>query len=137
MLRIKHFVKIIVKAWLLAPDIIGHCPAENRVMSDESCFTSNSVSWCEVKKKNFPILSCFFFSRNILYIIAFYISLHFIYHCIPPLTISTRKVKKLASCLLIYVFSSKAYVKSVLEKATKCSWKNTEVLLVADWYFFI
>ena len=39
-------------------------------------------------------------------------------------------------CMLVYVryvrFSFEAYAKSVREKATKCSLKTTDILLVAD-----
>ena len=40
----------------LAPDI-EHCPAKNRVLSDEGCFTTDTVVRREVKKLFYKLLT--------------------------------------------------------------------------------
>ena len=52
-MRVKYVnlisLRQIGQAWVLAPDI-GKCPAKNRVMSDETLFTTDTVAWREVIK---------------------------------------------------------------------------------------
>ena len=55
-----------MQAWVLAPDI-EQCPAKNRVMSDKSCFTTETVVRCEVKKLFYTdVFAALDFFMNIL-----------------------------------------------------------------------
>ena len=38
------------QAWMLALDI-GQYLAKNQFISNENCFTTDAVAWCEVKEK--------------------------------------------------------------------------------------
>ena len=44
-----NYIKHTHQTWILAPDI-GQCPEKNRIISDKSCFTTDTVVCREVKK---------------------------------------------------------------------------------------